>query len=296
VPGDAPRTFSSYAEALAWLDAEHSSLVAAVGQASRQREYDVAWMLAVSLWDLFHLRGCWGDWLATHQIGLASARSLADRNAEQWILAHLGGYYQNMGQPLASIACLREALPIQREIGNVRAQAIALHNMGLVLTEVGRVGEAIQSLQESLSLFRSVGDRNGEGAALNCMGMVYRVRGHFSEAIALYQEALSAFQETRDLVNECDVRLEICIARHDMGQFAAVVSEATELIELNRRLGRTYGQAKTAIILGRAQHDLGCPERAREHWVNALAILVALDHPRAAEVAADLDGLDAAQR
>lgn len=294
--GNAPRTFSSYAEALAWLDAEHASLVAAVGQAARQCEHEVAWMLAVSLWDLFHLRGHWSDWLATHQTGLASARSLGDRNAEQWILAHLGGYYQNVGQPLASIACLREALPIQRELGNVRAQAIALHNLGLNLTEVDRADEAIQSLQESLSLFRSVGDRNGEGAALNCIGMVYRVRGQFSEAIALYREALSAFQETKDLNNECDVRFEMCLAWHDMGQFDGVVREATALIELNGQIGRRYGEAKTAIVLGRAQRDLGCPERAREHWVNALAILVALDHPRAAEVASDLDALDAAQR
>jgi tetratricopeptide (TPR) repeat protein/transcriptional regulator with XRE-family HTH domain len=294
VQGHAPLAFSSYAEALAWLDSEHSNLVAAVSQAASQREHEVAWKLAVSLWDLFHLRGHWGDWLATHRTALASARWLGDRNAEQWILAHLGGYYQNLADPLASIECLRQALPIQREIGNVRAQAIALHNLGLNLSEVGQVTEAIESLRESLSLFRSAADRNGEGAALNCMGMLHRVRGQFTEAIVLYQEALSAFQETSDLDNECDVRLEMCLTRHEMGEFDAVAREATALIELNRRLGRTYGEAKTAIVLGRAQRDLGYPDKAHEQWLSAHAILVALDHPRAAEVAAELSGLELA--
>ena len=292
-PGIDPLAFSSYAEALGWLDAERANLVAAVGQADRQGEHEVAWMLTVSLWDLFHLRGHWDDWLSTHRIGLASARQLHDRNAEQWILAHLGGYYQTSGQLLPAIACLREALPIQREIGNVRAQAIGLHNLGVLLTEISRPDEAIQLLQESLGLFRALGDRSGEGAVLTSVGVIYRVRGQFSEAIVRYQEALSAFKETDDLNNECDVRNEMCIAWLKLGQFAAVVREATAAVELNRQVGRRYGEAKAAIVLGRAQRELGYPERAREHWLDAFAILEALDHPQAADVAADLDALDA---
>lgn len=57
VPGTDVLSFGNYAEALAWLDAEHANLLTAVDQASCQGEHEIAWKLSHTLWDLFNLRG-----------------------------------------------------------------------------------------------------------------------------------------------------------------------------------------------------------------------------------------------
>jgi tetratricopeptide (TPR) repeat protein len=290
-PGTDPLAFASNIEALAWLEAEHANLVAAVGQASRQGPHEVAWMLAVTLWDLLNLRGHREDWLATHETGLARARLLRDRHAEQWTLSHLGGALTRVGRPLAAIECLRQALPIQRELGDLRVQAIGLHNLGLTLTELGRTDEAMGPLQEALGLFREGDNRSGEGSALAGIAGIYRRRGQFSDAIAEYQGALDAFRQTNDLINEGDTLVQLSAARLMAGQLDAAIREATAAVELNRQSGHRYDEAGAMAVLGQAQLDRGYPEQARKHLLDAFAIFADLGHPRAAEVSAGLNAL-----
>ena len=51
-PGMDVLSFGNYAEALAWLDAEHANLLTAVDQASCQGEHEIGWKLSHTLWDL----------------------------------------------------------------------------------------------------------------------------------------------------------------------------------------------------------------------------------------------------
>jgi DNA-binding XRE family transcriptional regulator len=125
-PGSAPLTFASYAQALAWLDTEYANLVAAVRQAVRQGEHELAWKLPAVLAALFFLRGHADDWIATHQIGLASARLLGDTRAVRWMLNNLGCAYFHAKRPEAAIDCHRQCLPIVRAAGNRPTLAMTL--------------------------------------------------------------------------------------------------------------------------------------------------------------------------
>ena len=182
--GAVPLTFASYAQALAWLEAEYANLVAAVGQAARQGEHELAWKLPASLWALFYLRGHVDDWIATHRTGLASARLLGDSTAELWILNNLGFGYIHAKRPEAAIDCLRQCLPVVRETENLTALARVLVNLGYALLDIDRDDEALESLQESLLLFQQLGIRCGEGIALGGIGKAHRRRGHLGDAIA----------------------------------------------------------------------------------------------------------------
>jgi transcriptional regulator with XRE-family HTH domain/tetratricopeptide (TPR) repeat protein len=291
-PSAEPMAFSSYASALAWLDAEHANLVAAVSQAASHDEHEIAWKLAVSLWDLFHLRGHVGDWIATHETGLASARQLRDRNAEQWLMGHLAGGYLQADQPLAAIDWLYQVLPLHRELGQLREQAITQLNLGLALRDLGRLDEAARPLQESLDFFRAAGDRYGEGLALTTTGTLSQLRGRLSDAIGQYQLALSALREADSVVHVGEVLFALCQARLKLGQLDAAVDEATAAAELNRQTGHRQNEAGAMAVLGRALRDRGHPEQARRHWLGAMAIFTELGDPQAAEVAADLSSLD----
>lgn len=56
-----PLRFSTGAEALAWLDAEHVSLFTAVTHAAAHGQTDVAWKLTMTMWGYFHRRGPWDE-------------------------------------------------------------------------------------------------------------------------------------------------------------------------------------------------------------------------------------------
>jgi transcriptional regulator with XRE-family HTH domain/tetratricopeptide (TPR) repeat protein len=295
-PGTPPFALTSYAQALAWLDTEYANLVAAVGQAASHGDHDIAWKLPVCLWDLFVLRGHGDDWIATHETGLASARLLRDKNAEQWILNHLGGAYVTLGQPLAAIDCLRQALPILHEMGNVAKEVTALQNLGVCLAEAGRFDEAMPPLQAAAGFFRETGNRYQEGIALAGIGGIFRLRGQSGDAIASYQQALDAFREVNHLVHEGETLVEMSMVRLDLGQLDAAILEATAAVGVSRQTGSQYDEARAIAVLGQAHRDRGHLDLARLHWTDAAAIFTDLGHPKAAEVAADLNALESAAR
>lgn len=290
--GSVPLTFASYAQALAWLDAEYANLVAAVGQAARQGEHELAWKLPASLWALFYLRGHAGDWIATHQTGLASARLLGDSTAELWILNNLGVAYIHAKRPEAAIGCLRQCLPVVRKAGDLMALARVLVNLGYTLADIGRDDEAMQSLLESLCLCQEMGNRCGEGIALGGIGKVHRRRGQLSDAIAHYQRALDASRETSDLVTEGTTLVELSAVRLELGQAGAATRTAMEAVEFYRQTGNRYGHAQAIAVLGRAERERGHPAQARQHWLDAVAIFTELGLPQADEVAACLNALE----
>lgn len=77
-----------YPQALAWLDAEHRGLVAAVTLAAGHGFDACAWQLAFSLETFFHRRSQWDDWASTQRTALEAASRLGDRHAQA--LAHCG--------------------------------------------------------------------------------------------------------------------------------------------------------------------------------------------------------------
>jgi transcriptional regulator with XRE-family HTH domain/tetratricopeptide (TPR) repeat protein len=293
-PGTDVLSFGSYAEALAWLDAEHANLLTAVDQASGQGEHEIAWKLSHTLWDLFNLRGRIGDWLTSHKIGLASARTLGDRVAEKCMLANLAGNYLHLGQPEPALDCVRQILAISRELGDSEAIGIALVNLGVALTELGRPDEAMEPLQEGLCQLRSIGHRNGEAVALCGIGAIYGMRGNFTDALSHYQQGLRVLREINNVVGVGESLVEMSTLRLKLGQLDVVILEATEAVEISRNSGSRRSEARALAVLGQAYRRCNSPEQARRCWLDALAIFADIGHPQAGEVAADLHSLRSA--
>lgn len=291
--GHLPFTFAGYADALAWLDAEYANLVSAVRQAAGQGEHELAWKLPACLCSLFYLRGHVGDWIDTHQIGLTSARALGDRQAELWLRNNLGIGYLHARRPDAAVGYFRQNLAIVREAGDQLALPRTMVNLGDALTKDGRGNQAIQPLHNALRLFREIGNRAGEGTALGSIGNVCRLRGEFNDAIGHYRLAIAASEETSHFVAQGNTLLELSTTHLALGQVEEAVQEAMNASELFGQTGNLYGRARAMTALGRVERHRGRAERARRHWLDALEILTQLDHPRVAEVVAELGTLEA---
>ncbi|HEX2745936.1 MAG TPA: tetratricopeptide repeat protein [Streptosporangiaceae bacterium] len=132
LPGQAvPERFGGRADALAWLDAERPTLVAAVTLAAASDRAPTGVSLALSLAVFLHWRRHFDDMITTEQTAVDSAHQVGDRYGE----------------------------------------AAALRNLGVALGQVRRFEEAITAHQQAAALFTELGDRHREGMALNNLGL-----------------------------------------------------------------------------------------------------------------------------
>jgi len=121
-----PAEFTGRDDALAWLDAERPSLVAAVTAAAAVGRDQEAMSLPLELGVYLDWRRRFDDSLSVLAVSRDSARRLNDK----------------------------------------RNEAAALSNLGVALAQVRRFEEAVSSHQDAVAIFRETGDRYWEGIAL----------------------------------------------------------------------------------------------------------------------------------
>ena len=81
-PGPPPNSLADYQQALAWFDAEHQVLLAAVSLAAGSGFDSHAWQLPWALLSFLQAHGHWQEWAATQRTALAAATRLADTVAQ----------------------------------------------------------------------------------------------------------------------------------------------------------------------------------------------------------------------
>jgi tetratricopeptide (TPR) repeat protein len=287
-----PMAFASLDEALDWSEAERTNLMAAARQAAAVGMPDIAWRVAAAAMSFFYRRGHWADWVASHQIGLDSARKLGDRPAEARMLNNLGMAYGVQHQEQA-IGCFEDAAEIYREIGDREGEARAATNMSTACFHLGRFGEALDAGQRSLVLQREVGNRYGEGIALGDVGCASRELGQHEAATASHQQALAIFRELGDRDAEADSLSELAAVYLGMGQVAEALDRLSESLVIRRDIGDRHGQAVTLRLLGLALRRTDRPDQAREPLAEAEGIFSGLgDQEQAAGIRAVLAELD----
>jgi len=162
-----PAVFTGRDSALAWLDGERPSLIAAVTMAASTGRDQVAMLLPLKLGEYQSWRRRFDDWLSTSMVSRDAARRLHDRANEEAALGNLGLALREVGRVEEAITAHQDAAAIFRETGDRHGEGRALGNLGLALGEAGRLGEAITAHQDAAAIFRETGDRHGEGIALN---------------------------------------------------------------------------------------------------------------------------------
>jgi tetratricopeptide (TPR) repeat protein len=275
-PGVTPAAFETYTEGLGWLETEYDNLLAAVAFAAREGEYEVAWKLPHTMWDIFLLRGNVGDWITTDEIGLASARMLGDARGTQSLLNHLALAYGRSGRHEDTLQCLLESLALAREANDGRLIAIAMQNIGITLAMLGRLDEALQSLQEGLAGIRTAGDRLVEARMLLSLGSTYRMRQEFAEALDQYQVALEKFRASGDRTTQAETLLEMSMVRLELNQLDDAYRDAAEAAELSSEAGGQYFLAKATAVLGKVALARRRPGQARQHFHDAIEVFIEL--------------------
>ena len=245
-----PEAFTNRDDALAWLDAERPSLVAAVMRAADIGLSPVALNLPIALEGYLSWRRRWDDTISTAIVSLNAARDVGDRLREGISLRIRGRALREVRRFAEAITAHQEAVAIFRETGDRNLEGEALDHLGLALRKVGRIAEAITAHQEGVAILRDARHRNREGGALSNLGLALREAGRFTEAITAYQEAVAIDRETGERNYEAIALDNLAVALRDTGQLEQAVIAHQVAMAIHRETGDRHREGKVLDNLG----------------------------------------------
>lgn len=281
-PNTAIARFTDVSSALAWVAAERQVLLAAVRDAAAARFDRHTCQLALTLLDFFHRNGHWHDWVASHQIALASAQRLGDPKSQAHLHHSLGRAFAQMRRYREAHRHLRHAIELFHSLFEDVGEGGARLSLSYVLSAECRDDEALAHDLRALQLYRTACHRSGQANALNSLGYTYGELGDYERALKYCQEALVLQRELSDRRAEACTLDSIGHTYHQLGRYKDATTHYGEAIELLRRTqGVRYSQALVLIHLGDNHHAAGERDQAGQAWRQALAILDKLNHPDA---------------
>jgi len=285
-----PLGFGSLDDALAWCEAERPGLVAATRLAASSGLHEIAWQLPAAAMSFYYRRSHWGDWVATHQTGLESARAIGDRQAQAWMLNDLGMAYGVQHMPEA-IDCFEQALAISSPGDERGARAAA--NVAKAYIDLRRFDDAWSAAQRSLAIQREQRNRYLEGVTLGILGRASRELGRFTDAVGQLELALAIFRELGQQYGEADALTDLADALLCLDQVDGAIARLRESLAIRREIGDVHGEAETLRLLGLALDLAGDPQQARGLLAEALRLFEELgDQAQAGDARTALAGLD----
>jgi tetratricopeptide (TPR) repeat protein/DNA-binding XRE family transcriptional regulator len=289
-PGAAARQPADYSQALAWFEAEHQVLLAAVTLAAGSG-FDVhAWQLPWAMASYLQPRGHWQEWAATQRTALAAATRLGDTAGQALsgrLLAMactaLGDYDQARGHYAGS-------LTLYQRLGNRLGEAKVHQNLGGVARRQGRWADALGHAEQALRLCQALGDKASEAHTLNDVGWCHGRLGDYQQTRAFCRQALTLCAEIDDRWTEGDAWDSLGYAEHHLGNLAEAASCYQRALSLFQESGARLAEAETLTHLGDSRQAAGELAQAREAWQQALAIFEDLQQPDADQVRTKLAG------
>ncbi|GAA3671553.1 tetratricopeptide repeat protein [Lentzea roselyniae] len=259
---------ASVADARAWLETEHTNLMAIADHTARHGWHRHTARLMTILAKHLDMTGRHHDAITLYQHVLNTG-DLADQGAA---LHNLGRVHWRLGDHDSSLDHFARALEIHRATGNRAGEAAAFNNMGNVHQRLGHYALALQLYLRALVLRRELGDRVGEGATVGNVGIIYHRMGRYQEAFLHYRQALVIRREVGDREGEGAVLANIAETHQCLQQWRPARDHYEQALaifdELDDRSNRSYALAYLAQVLMR----LGFTKLALDHHDEALAL------------------------
>ncbi|WP_205825693.1 AfsR/SARP family transcriptional regulator [Microbispora catharanthi] len=314
------------AEAIAWLDAERSNIIAT---AVHGPEICLG-MLALAMRPYLDRHAHHDDALTLHTLALRRSRALGDPEVQARALTDLARTHWRLGEyeqaeehahqaldaceeagerarallTLGNVALrhgrdtqaehyLKQALDLTRIGADTWGEANVLGILALLLDRAGRPEEARRHLDLALALHRKVGDPAGEAVILDHLGVVLRRQGELAQARIRHEQAAAVY---RTLGNTADEAAALNGLAEAAGDPARAVEEHTAALALADLARNRPERARAHDGLARAHLALGHAEQACAHGRLALGLYGELGVPEAEKVRDFLESAGKSER
>ena len=287
-PGTVPERPPSPRSVLAWFDAEHQVLLAAVSLAAESGFDRHAWQLPWAMTPFLRKRGHWQEWTATQRTALAASTRLGDIPGQAVARRLLATAYDDLGDYAQALGYYLTSLELYRRLGDGCGEARTFAGLGVLAARQGRHRDALSYDEQSLRLYQAAGDKAGEAVTLYGIGWDHGLLGDYAQARAFCRQALTLNAEVGNRDVDAAIWDSLGHAEHQLGSFAEAAASYERALGIIREFGDRWRESVTLTHIGDTRHAVGDLRQAREAWREALVILEELDHPDAGKVRARL--------
>ena len=125
-------------------------------------------------------------------------RDIGNESLQAICLNNIGRVYSEKGQYEDALTYFQQALQL-REKSKVPQDIVdAVHNLGEASVEMGQYDQAISYYMRALDLRRSMNDTRGAAIESYGLGTLFDYQGRFGAAVNSKQEALKTFRDLKD--------------------------------------------------------------------------------------------------
>jgi tetratricopeptide (TPR) repeat protein len=290
VPGATPERFHIASQAMAWFEAEHRVLLAAIARAADAGFSSHAWQLPCTMGAYFNRRGYWQEWRSALYAALTAAERQSDTEGQARTRDDLGAAEARLRQYQNARIHLRQAILLYGQLGDHDHAAHAHWRLAWISEQQKHYGQALSHAREALALSTAAGNLGGQANALNMIGWLEVQRGDFRQALVCCRRALDLHREVGDRDGLGGVWDTMGYAYSHLGEHAQAIGCYQHAVGQYHDVGDRYYEADTLIHLGDAHRAAGEPQAARAAWEQALTILANQPHADADQMIARLLG------
>jgi tetratricopeptide (TPR) repeat protein len=287
-PGTRPEQPADHRQALAWFEAEHQVLLAAVTLAAETGADRHAWQLPWAMTDYLRRRGYPHERVTMMGSALAAATRLDDALGQALSLRGLGHACTELGDYDQARAHLERCLPLYQRLGDCMGEAWAQHNLSVLAEAQGRYADGLGHVAQALRLVRSIGHELGEARMLNSVAWFHALLGDYNEARACCEQSLVLIARLGDCDFGDAVWDTLGYIELHLGNFSRAAEHFEFALGLCREHGDRITEADILTHVGDARHAAGELPQARQAWQQALSVLDGLDYPDAEKIRAKL--------
>ncbi|QFU86783.1 BTAD domain-containing putative transcriptional regulator [Amycolatopsis sp. YIM 10] len=269
------------AEAMAWFDAEHGCVLAALHMAAETGWHRTAWNLVWALETYHRRRGLLRLRLEVWQIALAAVEHVPDHA----VLTHrlLGRAYADLGWHEKADDHLRQAFDLAVRDDD-RTNQIHIHRTRAAARAArGDMHAAYAHAAEALRLCEGLGKPVWQARALNAVGWYAAHLGHHAEAYERCAAALELFERNEDPEGVATTLDSLGFITYGRGDHDQAVAHYEAALARYDELGFVSDMADTYDRLGHAHLALGRPNRTRAAWQLAVELYTAQQRDEDAE-------------
>jgi tetratricopeptide (TPR) repeat protein/transcriptional regulator with XRE-family HTH domain len=259
------------AEAVAWLNAERRSLVAAVTHAADHGYHQSAWLLGDALRGYFDTVGHMVDWMVVAEATMAAADAGGDPVVRTAAISNVVHLHRNAGEYDTAIEHGGRALALSRQAGWTAGEARALNHLGVLHAECGRLDQAITLFSQAIVLDRQAPDGSTLASAQMNIGVACALAGRLYEALEHLAQARDVY-ESNEAYRNGWVWINIGRVQRLTGDFDAAHRSVAQGQAIARDGSLRSAEAFSLVVLSDMQRDLGFLDEARRHAQTAESI------------------------
>jgi tetratricopeptide (TPR) repeat protein len=291
-PGTCPERPAGHRQALAWFEAEHQVLLAAVTLAAGTGADRDAWQLPCAMNIYLHWRGYRQARAAVMATAVAAATRDGDARGQAMSLRYLGSACTDTGDHDQARAHLEHCLLLYRQLGDRTGEGWAQRCLSVLAGAQGRYADALAHTEQGLRLFQATGHEALEAEMLNGVAWSHALAGDYQQARAFCEQSLALIAKLGGCLFEGDVWDTLGYIEFHLGEFTQAAAHFELALALCHDRGDRSSHAWILTHLGDARHAASELPQARHAWQQALAIMDDLQHPSADKVRAKLASIE----